>query len=163
MIFWKKSRQIISRPKVLHKITPAKCFFENGGVLANSSVCKAGFTFFPSFVALVHKKRVFTRWIFSSLGAFSENVSNLIPPGLKYPPCHWRTFLWCCIRTRVGEGFQRAFRNKNLYLETNKYSSTPPFSKKPLAGAILQVTFGREIIWRDLFQKIIWRENFKKL
>ncbi len=32
-------------PKVLCDITPAKYFFENGGLLANSSVCKFDFGF----------------------------------------------------------------------------------------------------------------------
>jgi hypothetical protein len=54
---------------------------------------------------------------------------------------------------------------KQKYLETDKFvTSTRQFQKKPLAGAILWVTFGGNIsktIWRDLFQKT-FSGNFKK-
>jgi hypothetical protein len=52
-----------------------------------------------------------------------------------------------------------------IYLETNEYSSTPPFSKKHLAGVISGGTFGGNIsktIWREHFQKTFFSGNFKK-
>jgi hypothetical protein len=59
----------------------------------------------------------------------------------------------------------RVQKTKIYNLETGEFASTPPFSKKHLAGAISQYTFGgnfSKTIWRELFQKNIWREFFKK-
>jgi len=102
--------------------------------------------------------------------------------GLKYPhPAIGGLFYG----VSSGSGLERAsntrLENKNLYLETDEYSSTPPFSKKHLVGVInfaLQVCAGtfqklfggnffkkhlagtfKTHIWREQFQKHIWREH----
>jgi len=72
----------------------------------------------------------------------------------------------------VGEGFQRALRNKNLYLETNEFASTLPFSKNSVqlwgtfgGNSQLWVTFGANIFKKTFggkFSKNIWWENFKR-
>jgi hypothetical protein len=56
----------------------------------------------------------------------------------------------------LGRASNTRSENKNLYLETDEYSSTPPFSKKHLAGAILQY------ILAGTFQKLFGGNFFKK-
>jgi len=53
-------------------------------------------------------------------------------------------------------GLPTRVQKTKIYLETDEYSSTPPFSKKTFGGSYLGVTFGgnfSKTIWRELFQK----------
>jgi hypothetical protein len=61
-------------------------------------------------------------------------------------------------------GLPTRVQKTKIYLETDEYSSTPPFSKKHLAGVISQDNSGRNFsktIWRELFQKHL-AGTFKK-
>ena len=68
------------------------------------------------------------------------------------------------------EGLPTRVRKTKIYLETDEFASTPPFLKKPLAGAILHYKSARErfsgnfskTIWRELFQKT-FGGNFQKI
>ena len=70
-------------------------------------------------------------------------------------------------------GLPARIQTTNIYnLETGKFvTNTRHFQNKPLAGVILQVTFGREIIWREYFKTLFGRkisktfrqEQFQKL
>ena len=73
-------------------------------------------------------------------------------------PCHRRTFLWCFMRKRVGEGFQHAFRKQKSITYYKPMSLLAPghFQKKHLAGVMQCLTFGGN------FSKTIWRELFPK-
>jgi hypothetical protein len=67
-------------------------------------------------------------------------------PTLKYPtPAIGGLFYGVSSGSGLGRASNTHSENKNLYLETDEFSSTPPFSKKQLAGAILHLTFGREV------------------
>jgi hypothetical protein len=105
---------------------------------------------------------------------------------LKYPtPAIGGLFYGVSSGSGLGRASNTRSENKNLYLETDEFASTPPFSKKPLAGAfrasslrgnLLAGTFQKNIwreffkkylagtfkthIWREQFQKHIWREHF---
>ncbi len=56
----------------------------------------------------------------------------------------------------------RVQKTKIYNLETDEFASTPPFSKKPLAGAISQYKSAREIIWREFFKKTFGGKKIKK-
>ncbi len=63
-------------------------------------------------------------------------------------------------------GLPTRVQKTKIYLETDEFASTPPFSKKHLAGVISCITFGgnfSKTIWRELFQKntFFGGNNFK--
>jgi len=64
--------------------------------------------------------------------------------GLKYPtPAIGGLFYGVASISVLG---RHVFRIQKIYnLETGEFASTPPFSKKHLAGAIIHLTFGGKI------------------
>jgi hypothetical protein len=78
------------------------------------------------------------------------------------PPAIGGLFYGVSSGSGLGMASNTRSENKNLYLETNKYSRNLPFSKKHLAGVISWVTSAREIIWRDFFKKTFGGKKIKK-
>ena len=79
-------------------------------------------------------------------------------------PCHRRTFLWCCLRKRVGEGFQHAFKKQKSILRNRRVRQHPAIFKKAFCGSNFALHVWWELsktIWREHFQKTIWRELLK--
>jgi hypothetical protein len=78
------------------------------------------------------------------------------------PPAIGGLFYGVSSGSGLGRASNTRSENKNLYLETNEYSSTPPFSKKAFGGSYLRVKSAREIIWRELFKKTFGGKKNKK-
>jgi hypothetical protein len=80
----------------------------------------------------------------------SDSLFKILPPAIG------GLFYGVSSRSGLGRASNMRSENKNLNLETDKFASTPPFSKKHLTGVILHLTFGRNFsktIWWELFQK----------
>jgi hypothetical protein len=67
----------------------------------------------------------------------------------KKPPAIGGLFYGVSSGSGLGRASNTRSENKNLYLETDEFASTPPFSKKPLAGAF------RSTVWRELFKNYL--------
>jgi hypothetical protein len=73
-------------------------------------------------------------------------VRRLEYPCLNYPtPAIGGIFYGVSSGSGLGRASNTRSENKNLYLETDKFASTPPFSKKAFGGSISGVTFGGKI------------------
>ena len=82
--------------------------------------------------------QTFHACLMSDTVQYCSACGGFISSCLKYPtPAIGGLFYGVSSGSRLGKASNTRSENNNLYLETNKYSSTPPFSKKAFGRSYL--------------------------
>ena len=91
-----------------------------------------------------------------------QDQSGPVHSGLKYPtPAIGGLFYGVACGSGLGRASNTRSENKNLYLETDEFASTPPFKKKTFGGSYLRVKSAREHFSGNFFKKT-FGGNFSK-